>query len=100
MHIVIVRHLYRGMLVVFLSIGCVACSTTNKVPEYMGSHLLPPLEVPPELDKPLVNERMRITQSAVAKEGEAVSGLPGADEAGTRSIEKPPEFIEDDDAAK
>jgi hypothetical protein len=66
----------------------------------MGSHLLPPLEVPPELDKPVVNERMRIPLSSVAKEKEAIGGLPGADDAGTRSIEKPPEFIEDDDAAK
>jgi uncharacterized lipoprotein len=94
-----VRHLFRGLLVVFLFAGCVSCSTTNKVPEYMGSHLLPPLEVPPGLDKPVVNERMRIPQSFVANGGE-VDGLSGTNEAGTRSIEKPPEFIETDDDAK
>lgn len=71
-----------------------ACSTAEKIPEYRGDRMSPPLEIPPDLDKPIFNERMKIPELPAANEG-----TPGSDESesaasDTRSIEKPPVFLE------
>jgi len=73
-----------------------ACSTANKIPEYTGSHLLPPLEVPPDLDNPAFNERMRIPDSSVATKGTTSVDMPRAITPAAPSIEEPPVFIEEE----
>ena len=72
-----------------------ACSTPGKAPGYLGSRQQPPLEVPPDLDKPVFNERMKIPDAPVAVgDGTGDDMPPSASEA--RSIEKPPVLLEEE----
>jgi len=76
-----------------------ACGTSRKIPEYTGSHLLPPLEVPPDLDVPAYNEQTKIPDFPAAAEGTTGVDMSGTMAAGTRSIEEPPVFLEEDNSA-
>jgi hypothetical protein len=72
----------------------VACGTAKKIPEYKSSRLLPPLEIPPDLDKPVYNERMKIPEPPVTDKGSS-GGDASPD---THSIEEPPVFLEESDS--
>lgn len=90
---------YRRIYVILLimpMLALSACSTAKKIPEYTGSHLLPPLEVPPDLDSPAFNERMRIPDSSVATKGATRIDMPRTITPATPSIEEPPVFLEEE----
>lgn len=72
------------------------CSTAEKIPEYRGDRISPPIEVPPDLDKPVINERMKIPE--LPSKGDSSSGDDEAEPetSDARSIEKPPVFIEEE----
>jgi len=81
-------------LLLVVLVAFTACSTTRKIPDYRQSQLLPPLEIPSHLDKPVYNERMQIPEVPAA------SDKPAGDDvtSDTHSIEEPPKFIEEDDS--
>jgi uncharacterized lipoprotein len=87
---------FRGILLMLPVVALsAACSTPGPPPEYLGSRQLPPLEVPPDLDKPVLNERMKIPDSPVATEdGTGDDMTPSASAA--RSIEEPPVLLEEE----
>jgi len=90
------RRIYVMPLILLILGLSTACSTARKIPEYKHSQLLPPLEIPPELDKPVYNERMKIPEPPVAK-NKATGGDVTSEK---HSIEEPPVFLEEDDSAK
>lgn len=71
------------------------CSTTDKIPEYMSDRMSPPLEIPPDLDKPVFNEGMKIPELPVTGDGASGNDAPVSAPSDTRSIEKPPVFLEE-----
>ena len=82
-------------LILLLPVIFTACSNTKKIPEYRHSQLLAPLEIPPDLDKPVYNEAMKIPEPPVAH-----NNTTGDDQSsGKRSIEEPPVFSEEDGSA-
>ena len=90
----LLRRICGILFILSIMVIPVACGTAKKVPEYKSSHLLPPLEIPPDLDKPAYNERMKIPEPPVEDKGS--SG--GATSSDTHSIEEPPVFLEEDDS--
>ena len=70
------------------------CSTTDKIPEYMSDRMSPPLEIPPDLDKPVFNENMKIPELPVTGDGASGTDVSVSAASDTRSIEKPPVFLE------
>jgi uncharacterized lipoprotein len=88
-------HLIQAVLLILPALLLTACSTAKEIPEYTGSRLLPPLDVPPDLDSPVFNERMRIPDATVAGETKSGVDMPGTIAPGARSIEEPPVFLEE-----
>ena len=82
------------MFVLLLAVFFTACSTAKKIPEYSHSQLLPPLEIPPDLDKPVYNERMKIPEPPVAHDKTSAN----EQSSDKHSIEEPPVFLEEDDS--
>jgi hypothetical protein len=89
-----IRRICVFTLLLVVPVSFTACSTAKKIPEYRQSQLLPPLEIPSNLDKPVYNERMKIPEAPAASDNTTGDDVTSV----TRSIEEPPEFIEEDDS--
>ncbi len=77
------------VIVVTLLVGC-AGGDKKDIPEYFKAQILPPLQVPADLDEPYRTEEMRLPQDAFR-----IQPAPQVD---VEALARPPHIIDENDS--